>query len=231
MRLNKFIAKSGTTSRRKADDLISQKLIFVNGEVMDNFSYNVSLDDIVTYKGKVLSAEIDVVYVLNKPKGYVCSNHDNFNKKNVFELIDSKKRLFSVGRLDRDTTGVLLLTNNGDLAYKLTHPKYQIKKKYFALSKIDLSDDNLDEISNGVRLEDGDFVRAKIKRIDKKDTKFIWDITLTEGKNREIKKIFNHFESRVIKLHRYKFSNVDLKSLDIGAYRKLNKKEIKSIVR
>ena len=128
MRLNKFIAKSGTTSRRKADDLISQKLIFVNGEVMDNFSYNVSLDDIVTYKGKVLSAEIDVVYVLNKPKGYVCSNHDNFNKKNVFELIDSKKRLFSVGRLDRDTTGVLLLTNNGDLAYKLTHPKYQIKK-------------------------------------------------------------------------------------------------------
>ena len=231
MRLNKFIAKSGTTSRRKADDLISQKLIFVNGEVMDNFSYNVSSDDIVTYKGKVLSAQIDVVYVLNKPKGYVCSNHDNFNKKNVFELIDSKKRLFSVGRLDRDTTGVLLLTNNGDLAYKLTHPKYQIKKKYFALSKIDLSNDNLDEISNGVRLEDGDFVRAKIKRIDKKDTKFIWDITLTEGKNREIKKIFNHFESRVIKLHRYKFSNVDLKSLDIGAYRKLNKKEIKSIVR
>ena len=231
MRLNKFIAKSGTTSRRKADDLISQKLIFVNGEVMDNFSYNVSLDDIVTYKGKVLSAEIDVVYVLNKPKGYVCSNHDNFNKKNVFELIDSKKRLFSVGRLDRDTTGVLLLTNNGDLAYKLTHPKYQIKKKYFALSKIDLSDDNLDEISKGVRLEDGDFVTAKIKRIDKKDTKFVWDITLTEGKNREIKKIFNHFESRVIKLHRYKFSNVDLKSLDIGAYRKLNKKEIKSIVR
>ena len=231
MRLNKFIAKSGTTSRRKADDLISQKLIFVNGEVMDNFSYSVSMDDIVTYKGKVLSAEIDVVYVLNKPKGYVCSNHDNFNKKNVFELIDSKKRLFSVGRLDRDTTGVLLLTNNGDLAYKLTHPKYQIKKKYFALSKIDLSNDNLDEISKGVRLEDGDFVTAKIKRIDKKDTKFVWDITLTEGKNREIKKIFNHFESRVIKLHRYKFSNVDLKSLDIGAYRKLNKKEIKSIVR
>ena len=231
MRLNKFIAKSGTTSRRKADDLISQKLIFVNGEVMDNFSYNVSLDDIVTYKGKVLSAEIDVVYVLNKPKGYVCSNHDNFNKKNVFELIDSKKRLFSVGRLDRDTTGVLLLTNNGDLAYKLTHPKYQIKKKYFALSKIDLSDDNLDEISNGVRLEDGDFVTAKIKRIDKKDAKFIWDITLTEGKNREIKKIFNHFESKVIRLHRYKFSNLDLKSLDTGEYRKLNKKEIKSIVR
>ena len=231
MRLNKFIAKSGTTSRRKADDLISQKLIFVNGEVMDNFSYNVSLDDIVTYKGKVLSAEIDVVYVLNKPKGYVCSNHDNFNKKNVFELIDSKKRLFSVGRLDRDTTGVLLLTNNGDLAYKLTHPKYQIKKKYFALSKIDLSDDNLDEISNGVRLEDGDFVTAKIKRIDKKDSKFIWDITLTEGKNREIKKIFNHFESKVIRLHRYKFSNLDLKSLDTGEYRKLNKKEIKSIVR
>ena len=231
MRLNKFIAKSGTTSRRKADDLISQKLIFVNGEVMDNFSYNVSLDDIVTYKGKVLSAEIDVVYVLNKPKGYVCSNHDNFNKKNVFELIDSKKRLFSVGRLDRDTTGVLLLTNNGDLAYKLTHPKYQIKKKYFALSKIDLSDDNLDEISNGVRLKDGDFVTAKIKRIDKKDAKFIWDITLTEGKNREIKKIFNHFESKVIRLHRYKFSNLDLKSLDTGEYRKLNKKEIKSIVR
>ncbi|MBJ48007.1 MAG: pseudouridine synthase [Candidatus Marinimicrobia bacterium] len=229
MRLNKFIAKSGITSRRKADHLISQKLISVNGEIVSDFSYKVSIEDIVTYKGKVLSAEVDLVYVLFKPKGYVCSNLDKYNKKNVFELIDTKKRLFTIGRLDRDTTGVILITNNGDLAYKLTHPKFQIVKKYSAITRIDLSNENIEEISRGIKLDDGDFVTAKIKRVDKKEGKFLWDITLREGKNREIKKIFHHFDSKVISLHRYKFSNVDLKSLDVGSYRKLNKKEIANI--
>ena len=229
MRLNKYIAKAGIASRRKADILISEGRIQVNGEVIINFSYQVKEQDIVTYNGKILSSEIDVVYLINKPKGYVCSNSDKYNKKNVFDLIDSSSRLFTVGRLDRDTTGVLLITNNGDLSYRLTHPKYQVEKKYYAISKVDIENKNLGKVQKGITLDDGDRVKAFFKRLDKKDGKIFWDILLTEGKNREIKRIFEHFDSKVISLHRYQFSNIQVGSLKSGNYRKLNKKEIAQI--
>ena len=138
MRLNQYIAKSGVASRRKADVLIADGLIKINGKVVTNFGYKIGDNDIVTYKGQVLSPSVDIVYLLNKPKGYVCSNLDEHNKKTVFDLINSDSRLFTVGRLDRDTTGVLLITNNGDLSYKLTHPKHRIEKKYYVPSKIDI---------------------------------------------------------------------------------------------
>jgi len=226
MRLNKYIAKAGVTSRRKADILISQEMIQVNGKIISDFSYQVKEEDIVTYKGKVLSSESDIIYLLNKPKGYVCSNADTFNKKNVFELIDSSSRLFTVGRLDRDTTGALLITNNGDLSYRLTHPKYQVKKKYYATSKIDIENENLSKVKKGIQLDDGTRVKAFIKRLDREGGKIFWDIILTEGKNREIRRIFDHFKSKIISLHRYEFANINIKSLKIGGHRKLNKKEI-----
>ena len=143
MRLNQYIAKSGTASRRKADTLIAEGLIKINGEVVTNFGYQLNDDDIVTYKGQFLSPSINIVYLLNKPKGYVCSNLDKHNKKTVFDLINSDSRLFTVGRLDRDTTGVLLITNNGDLSYKLTHPKHRIEKKYYVTSNRDIDNANL----------------------------------------------------------------------------------------
>ena len=226
MRLNKYIAKAGIASRRKADTLISQGLIQINGKNISDFSYQVTEEDIVTYKGKVLSSEPDIIYLLNKPKGYVCSNADAFNKKNVFELIDSNSRLFTVGRLDRDTTGALLITNNGDLSYRLTHPKYQVKKKYYATSKIDIENEDLLKVKKGIKLDDGTRVKASIRRLDKEGGKILWDITLTEGKNREIRRIFEHFKSKVVSLHRYQFANVNIKSLKVGSYKKLNKKEI-----
>ena len=226
MRLNKYIAKAGIASRRKADVYIGDGLIQINGHVVIDFSYQVKEDDIVTYKGKVLSSEIDVIYLLNKPKGYVCSNSDKFNKKNVFDLIDSNSRLFTVGRLDRDTSGVLLITNNGDLSFKLTHPKYQIEKRYYATSKIDIDNKYLQSIVKGIKLDDGTEMKAFIKRMYKESGKIFWDITLTEGKNREIKRIFEHFESKVISLHRYEFAKISAKSLKVGSYRKLSKREI-----
>jgi len=226
MRLNKYIAKAGVTSRRKADLLIKEGLISINGEVVTNFAYQLNSDDVVTYKGKILSPELDVVYVLHKPKGYVCSNSDTHNKKTVFDLIDSDSRLFTVGRLDRDTTGILLITNNGDLSYKLTHPKHQVEKKYYATSKIDIDNKNLEKIKKGFRLDDGVFMKARFNRLGKEDGKILWDIVLTEGKNREIKRIFTHFDSKVLNLHRYQFASIKLKSLKVGNYRKLNKKEI-----
>ena len=212
MRLNKYIAKTGITSRRKADLLIQGGLIQINGKVVTNFGYALNSDDIVTYNGKVLSPDSDIVYLLNKPKGYVCSNTDKYNKKTIFDLIDCNSRLFTVGRLDRDTTGVLLITNNGDLSYKLTHPKHQIKKRYYATSKIDIDNKNLPRIKKGIRFEDGVIMKADLKRLYKEDGQIFWDIVLMEGKNREIKRIFNHFESKVTSLHRYSFAGITLKS-------------------
>ena len=229
MRLNQYIAKSGTASRRKADVLIAEGLIKINGKVVTNFGYQLNDDDIVTYKGQVLSPSINIVYLLNKPKGYVCSNLDKHNKKTVFDLINSDSRLFTVGRLDRDTTGVLLITNNGDLSYKLTHPKHRIEKKYYVTSKIDIDNANLILLKKGLRLDDGTFVKADLRRLQKEDGKIFWDISLTEGKNREIKRIFIHFKSKVTALHRYQFANIQTGKLKVGDYRKLKKNDLQKM--
>ncbi len=230
MRLNQYIAKSGIASRRKADILIADGLIKINGKVMTNFGYKINDDDIVTYNNQVLSPSHDIVYLLNKPKGYVCSNLDKHNKKTVFDLIDSDSRLFTVGRLDRDTTGVLLITNNGNLSYKLTHPKHQIEKKYYVTSKIDIDNEQLNYLKKGLRLDDGTFVKAKLTRLNKEDGKIFWDITLTEGKNREIKRIFIHFKSRVLSLHRYQFANIVLGTLKVGGFKKMKKSDFKILL-
>ena len=230
MRLNQYIAKSGIASRRKADILIADGLIKINGKVMTNFGYKINDDDIVTYNNQVLSPSHDIVYLLNKPKGYVCSNLDKHNKKTVFDLIDSDSRLFTVGRLDRDTTGVLLITNNGNLSYKLTHPKHQIEKKYYVTSKIDIDNEQLNSLKKGLRLDDGTFVKAKLTRLNKEDGKIFWDITLTEGKNREIKRIFIHFKSRVLSLHRYQFANIVLGTLKVGGFKKMKKSDFKILL-
>ena len=229
MRLNQYIAKSGTTSRRKADILIADGLIKINGQIVTNFAYQLKDDDIVTYKDQVLSPSTDIVYLLNKPKGYVCSNLDDHNKKTVFDLISSDSRLFTVGRLDRDTTGVLLITNNGDLSYKLTHPKHRIEKKYYITSKIDIESAHLASLKKGLRLDDGTFVKANLRRLQKEDGKIFWDISLTEGKNREIKRIFIHFKSKVLALHRYQFANIETGSLKIGDYKKLKKNDLQKM--
>ena len=136
MRLNKYLAKAGIASRRKSDQLIKNQKIMINGEVVTNFGYRVKNDDIVTFDGKVVSESLDIIYILNKPKGYVCSNTNQFKSKTVFDLIVSDARLFTIGRLDRDTSGVLLITNNGDLSYQLTHPKFHIERKYIVETKI-----------------------------------------------------------------------------------------------
>ena len=229
MRLNQYIAKSGVASRRKADVLIADGLIKINGKVVTNFGYKIGDNDIVTYKGQVLSPSVDIVYLLNKPKGYVCSNLDQYNKKTVFDLISSDSRLFTVGRLDRDTTGVLLITNNGDLSYKLTHPKHRIEKKYYVTSKIDIDNTHLTSLKKGLRLDDGIFVKANLKRLQKEDGKIFWDISLTEGKNREIKRIFIHFKSKVLSLHRYQFANIKTGALKIGDYKRLKKNDLQKM--
>ena len=187
MRINKFLAQSGLASRRKCDEFIQQGLIKINGKIIDDYSYQVSFDDIVYYKNKLIEFTIDKKYfLLNKPRGFICSYNDPRNRKNIYSLVPSNIRVFSVGRLDYDTTGLILLTNDGDLSNFLCHPKNNIKKKYVVQSKTKLTNNAIKEIKKGILLDGKDKVNAEIFYKGYERNKYNWDVHLTEGKNREI---------------------------------------------
>ena len=152
MRLNKYLAHCGVSSRRKCDDLIKNKKISINGKVVIDFSYTVSNDDIVVYKNKVLNLEDSKsIYLLNKPKGYICSNAAE-SKKRVIDLIKDDKRLYTIGRLDVNTSGAILITNNGDLANQLLHPRYNKEKKYIAKTKVDIPKQEYLKLQSGLHI-------------------------------------------------------------------------------
>tara|TARA_B100000676_G_C18005135_1_gene803253 strand:+ start:520 stop:1218 length:699 start_codon:yes stop_codon:yes gene_type:complete len=232
MRLNKFLARSGIDSRRKCDELIRNEKVLVNGKIVTNFGYQVLNDDVVMCNNKYVSIEDDkVVYLLNKPKGYICTSKDTHNRNKVIDLIDTNLRLFTIGRLDRDTTGIILLTNDGDIANSLAHPKYQKEKKYYVKTKGKIEISDIKKIKNGFRLDDGTKVKAKIFQSSQLGNNYEWDIILTEGKNREIKKIFSNFGAKVTLLHRYYFAGFQLNNLNPGKYRKLSKTELNKIIK
>ncbi len=231
MRLNKFLSRCGLDSRRNCDKLIENKKISINGKIVVDFSYQVKQNDIVTYGNKCL--EIDdksVVYILNKPKGYICTSKDPQNRAKVIDLINVDSRLFTIGRLDRDTTGIILLTNDGDIANKLTHPKFQKEKKYFVKSKGKIDSKKLKQIKDGIVLNDGLKVKANIKLLSSSKNIYEWKVILTEGKNREIKRIFSNYDCKVTLIHRYAFCGIELKNLKIGKYQKLSMKEINNML-
>ena len=229
MRLNKFLSRCGLDSRRRCDDIIKNKKISINGSIVTDFSYQVQKNDVVIYNGKFLEIEEkSLVYILNKPKGFICTSKDTHNRLKVIDLIDTNIKLFTVGRLDRDTTGIILLTNDGDISNKLTHPKYNKEKKYYVKTKGRIENIFLDKIKNGYRLKDGTKVKANIKLLSYSGNIFEWDIVLKEGKNREIKRIFSNFDSKVTLIHRYSFCGIELNNLKNGKYRKMSDKEIKS---
>ena len=232
MRLNKFLARSGIDSRRKCDELIRNEKVLVNGKIITNFGYQVLNDDVVMCNNKYVSFEDDkVVYLLNKPRGYICTSKDTHNRNKVIDLIDTNLRLFTIGRLDRDTTGIILLTNDGDIANSLAHPKYQKEKKYYVKTKGKIEISDIKKIKKGFVLDDGTKVKAKIFQSSQLGNNFEWDIILTEGKNREIKKIFSNFGAKVTLLHRYYFAGFQLNNLNPGKYRKLSKTELNKIIK
>tara|TARA_B100000676_G_scaffold94280_1_gene94024 strand:- start:719 stop:1417 length:699 start_codon:yes stop_codon:yes gene_type:complete len=232
MRLNKFLARCGVDSRRKCDELIRNNKVSVNGNIVTNFGYQVLGDDIVMCEGKYVNIEYDkIVYLLNKPKGYICTSKDTHNRNKVIDLIDTKLRLFTIGRLDRDTTGIILLTNDGDLANQLSHPKYEKEKKYFVKTKGKIEPTDIKKVKKGFRLEDGTKVKAKIYQSSQLGNNYEWDVILTEGKNREIKKIFSNFGAKVTLLHRYYFAGFQLNKINPGKYRKLSKNELNQIIK
>ncbi|OUW11144.1 MAG: hypothetical protein CBD26_03065 [Candidatus Pelagibacter sp. TMED166] len=232
MRLNKFLARCGVDSRRNCDELIRTGKVSINGAVETNFSYQVINEDVVMCNGKYVDIEDDrIVYLLNKPKGYICTSKDTHDRNKVIDLIDTNLRLFTIGRLDRDTTGIILLTNDGDLANFLSHPKYGKEKKYYVKTKGKIDTADIKNIKNGCRLEDGTKVKAKIHQSSQLGNNYEWDVILSEGKNREIKKIFSNFGAKVTLLHRYFFAGFQLNNLNPGKYRKLSKIELNQIIK
>ena len=170
------------------------------------------------------------VYLVNKLKGYISTSSDPEGRKCVIDLVPSPHRLFTVGRLDRDTTGAILVTNDGELANQLMHPKNQIERVYFVATKIDISRDKREELSKGLKLEDGTKANGRLIRQGKKGGLIYWEVILCEGKNREVKRIFKALDSRVVHLHRHSFAGLEIDAVSPGKYQVLKEKEIQMLV-
>lgn len=223
MRLNKYIAMSGVCSRRKADELISKGKVRINGEIVSSLGIDVKDNDIVQVNGKNIIREEKKVYImLNKPKGYITTSSDQFNRPCVMDLIHENVRVFPVGRLDMDTEGMLLLTNDGEFANSIIHPRNKIKKKYVVEVHQEVTKDKLDALCRGVDI--GGYItnKASAKMIDKNHL----ELTISEGKNRQIRKMCEALGIIVYSLKRIAIGNLELGSLKLGEYIMINKDSI-----
>lgn len=229
MPLNKFIAHSGVCGRREAAEMVKQGWITVNGDVVFEPGYKVAPTDQILLKGQKLSVQKHLVYVLlNKPKDFLTTTNDPEGRKTVLDLVKTAttERIYPVGRLDRNTTGLLLLTNDGELAQQLTHPSYQIKKIYEAKLDKPLTKSDFETILTGFNLEDG-FIKAdNLAYADPKD-KCVIGIEIHSGKNRIVRRIFEHLGYDVKNLDRVLFANLTKKNIDRGKWRLLNEKEVR----
>lgn len=227
IRLNKLIAQSGVCSRREADTLIATGVIEVNGEIVTELGYKVSAEDRVSMNGETLTSEKKVYILLNKPKDYLTTSNDPQNRRTVFELIKNatKERVFSVGRLDRHTTGVLLFTNDGRVAEKLTHPSHNKKKIYQVELHKSIGKGDLDKISGGLHLEDG-FIQPDAITYAYPQDKTIVGIEIHSGRNRIVRRIFEHLGYKVTKLDRVYYAGLTKKNLPRGKWRFLTEKEV-----
>lgn len=228
VRLNKYIADAGICSRRKADELIGNGNVKVNGAVMKELGYQVENGDVVKVNGKVIDAVGKKVYVVvNKPLGYITSMGDDKDRATVAELVsDIPERLFPVGRLDYNTSGLLIMTNDGQLTYTLTHPKHEVYKTYIAKVAGVLSDARVAKLRKGVDI--GGFITspAKVKVIKQMPRHAIVEISIREGKNRQVRKMFAAVGNKVQELQRIAIGEIKLGRLMEGHYRKLNREEI-----
>lgn len=228
VRLNKYIADAGICSRRKADELIGNGNVKVNGAVMKELGYQVEEGDVVKVDGKVIESVGKKVYVVvNKPLGYITSMDDDKDRATVAELVsDIPERLFPVGRLDYNTSGLLIMTNDGQLTYTLTHPKHEVYKTYIAKVAGVLSDARVAKLRKGVDI--GGFITspAKVKVIKQMPRHAIVEISIREGKNRQVRKMFAAVGNKVQELQRVSIGEIKLGRLMEGHYRKLNREEI-----
>lgn len=234
IRLQKYIAKSGVASRRKAEELILEGKIQVNGKTITELGTKVNPEkDIVTYNGKKLKIEEEFVYILlNKPIGYVTTVKDQFGRDSVLDLVKIKEHLVPVGRLDMYTSGALILTNDGDFVYKVTHPKHEIEKTYTVTIKGIVKNEEVEMLRKGVKIEDYTTKPAKVKILKTDEEKNIsrLEITIHEGKNRQVRKMCEAVGHKVLALHRSKIAGIGVKDIPLGKWRFMKEKEIRKIL-
>ena len=230
-RLQKYLSSCGDASRRKSEELIKQGKVKVNGKVVNELGFKVDIGDEVSVDDVVISREEKEYYLLYKPEKVICSVRDEKGRTTVVDLIDTKSKIFPVGRLDYDTSGLLLLTNDGELTNKLTHPSGSIQKTYYAKVEGIVTDKEFNELRKGVILDGVKTKRAngKVKKIDKKNNKSYVELIITEGRNHQVKNMFDTIGHKVLKLKRTNYAFLTLNGMSIGEYRKLSIKEVKQL--
>ena len=231
-RLQKVIASYGYASRRKAEDLIRHGKVLVNGKVITELGTKVEANDIISIDGVIINKDVKhEYYLLNKPRQVISSVEDKLGRITVRDLINTEARIYPVGRLDYDTTGLIILTNDGDFANMLMHPSYEIEKTYVAKINKILDKDDINKLKKGIVIDNRkvDIKRFKVRKKDVEKNTSIVELTIVEGRNHIVKKIFESMRIDVIKLSRVSYAFLTLDGLKSGEYRKLSIKEIKKI--
>jgi 23S rRNA pseudouridine2605 synthase len=230
VRLNRYLANAGVCSRREADTFIAAGNVTVNGKTITEMGYKVSPGDEVRFDGRLLQAEKKEYVLLNKPKNFITTTRDEKGRRTVMELISSASaaRLLPVGRLDRNTTGLLLFTNDGDLAKRLTHPKHGVRKIYHVELDRSLKDSDLNKIRQGLELEDGPIEVDEVSYVSGAPKREV-GIRLHSGRNRIVRRIFEHLGYRVVKLDRVSFAGLTKKDLPRGHWRRLTAQEVNNL--
>ena len=233
-RLQKVMASCGVSSRRKCEEIITAGRVKVNGQIVTELGTKVSKKDVIEVDGKILERQLLVYYVLNKPTGYLTAVSDKLGRRTVMDLIDNetkKTRIFPVGRLDYDTSGVLLLTNDGELSYKLTRSEKEVEKKYQVRVDGIIDQDAVTKLIKGVVIDGVKTKRAQVEVIsfDKKNNSSLIMLTITEGRNRQVRKMCEAIGYEVKKLKRVSFGGIGLDGLSVGEYRMLKPHEVKKL--
>lgn len=230
-RLQKVIAQAGIASRRKAEELIKDGKVKVNGEVIKELGTKVSESDKVEVNNKPIEKETKEYYLLNKPRGVITTTNDEHGRKTVTDLIETPARIYPVGRLDYDTTGAILLTNDGEFANILMHPSNKIDKVYLAKLEGIIKGEQINALKNGVMLDDVlvKASRVKLKKVNQENSTSMVEITIHEGKNHQVKRMFESVGFHVEKLTRERIGIFDINNLKSGQYRKLTPKEVQIV--
>ncbi len=234
-RLQKYLANCGVASRRKCEEYILQGKVKVNGEIVTELGTKINPEkDIIEFENKLVKESSKHIYILlNKPIGYVTTSDDQFGRDTVLDLVKVKERIVPVGRLDMYTSGALILTNDGDFVYKVTHPKHEIEKTYTVTVKGIVQNTEIEQLRKGVKIEDYTTKPAKVKILKTDTEKDIsrLEITIHEGKNRQVRKMCEAVGRKVLALHRSKIGNIGVKDLELGKWRYLNTREIQELMK